>query len=84
MAKTDALPASLAPIGLCREAAAAFIGVGVTKFDQMVGDGRMPRPKKIDGRFVWSRQSVELAFSALPEDGEPAPSRNPWDEEVAA
>jgi predicted DNA-binding transcriptional regulator AlpA len=51
-----------------REEAAAYIGVGVTKFDQMVSDGRMPRPKRIDGRCVWDRVAVDRAFAALPDE----------------
>ena len=49
------LPLSLTPRGLSRGQAAEYIGVGVTKFDEMVDDGRMPRPKRIDGRLVWDR-----------------------------
>lgn len=44
------LPLSLAPRDFSRVQAAEYIGVGVTKFDEMVDDGRMPRPKRIDGR----------------------------------
>lgn len=62
----EALPHSLAPIGLSREVAAAFIDVSPAKFDEMVKDGRMPKPKHIDARRVWSRVSVERAFEALP------------------
>ena len=67
----DALPRSLPPIGLSREVAAAFIDVSPSKFDEMVKDGRMPKPKKIDARRVWSRTAVEKKFAALPgDDGE--------------
>lgn len=65
----DILPRSLPPIGLSREAAAAFIDVSPSKFDQMVSDGRMPKPKQIDSRRVWSRTAVEKAFFALPSEG---------------
>lgn len=61
-----ALPHSLQPIGLSREVAAAFIDVSPSKFDQMVQDGRMPKPKQVDARRVWSRIAVEKAFAALP------------------
>jgi hypothetical protein len=47
----------------------------VTKFDEMVGDGRMPRPKRIDGRTVWDRIKLDEAFDAL--DNEAAKSE--WD-----
>lgn len=56
------------PRGMSREEAARYIGVGVTKFDQMVADGRMPKPKKIDGRVIWDRLRIEAAFTDLPEE----------------
>lgn len=62
------LPSNLPPIGLSREASAAYIGVGTTKFDEMVADGRMPKPKRIDGRTVWSRKALDEAFEALPDE----------------
>ena len=43
------------PRGLCRVEAAAYVGVSPTLFDEMVGDGRMPRPKRINARSVWDR-----------------------------
>ncbi len=58
------------PRGLNRIEAARWIGVGATKFDEMVADGRMPRPKKIDGRMVWDRLALDAAFSDLPEAGQ--------------
>jgi predicted DNA-binding transcriptional regulator AlpA len=39
--------------GLSREEAAMYIGISPSKFDELVGDGRMPAPVKIDGRKVW-------------------------------
>lgn len=69
------LPLSLAPRGLSRTQAAEYIGIGVTKFDELVGDGRMPRPKRIDGRTVWDRMQLDAAFMALPGDGD----TNEWD-----
>lgn len=68
--KRNILPCSLPPIGLSRETAAAFIDVSPSKFDEMVKDGRMPKPKHIDSRRVWERVKVEKAFAALPSDAE--------------
>jgi excisionase family DNA binding protein len=48
-----------APRGLSRDEAARYVGVGTTKFDEMVADGRMPRPKKVDGRVIWDRLKIE-------------------------
>jgi hypothetical protein len=72
------LPPSLPPRGLSRLQAAEYIGVGSTKFDEMVKDGRMPKPKCIDGRTVWDRVLLDDAFDALGEE-ETAPPKNPWD-----
>lgn len=66
--RRSVLPASLPPIGLSRAEAAEYVGVGVTKFDELVNDGRMPRPKQIDGRRVWSRPRLDKAFAELPDD----------------
>ncbi|MGE0340301.1 MAG: hypothetical protein AB7O79_10540 [Xanthobacteraceae bacterium] len=71
----DILPRSLPPRGICREEAAAYVGVGATKFDQIVADGRMPPAKQIDGRKVWDVQKLDRAFDALPDDEE---AGNPW------
>ena len=60
---------SWVPRGLCREEAAYYIGVGTTKFDELVADRRMPRGKKIDGRIVWDRVALDMAFSDLGEVG---------------
>lgn len=66
------LPANLPPRGLARAVAAAYIGVGVTLFDEMVRDGRMPSPKRINGRRVWDRVGLDAAFEALPDENERA------------
>lgn len=63
-AKHDAI--SYPPRGLSRDEAARYVGVGTTKFDEMVADRRMPRPKRIDGRTVWDRIALDAAFSELP------------------
>ena len=76
-ARASVLPRSLAPIGLPRTHAAEFIGVGTTKFDQMVNDGRMPQPRRVDGRKVWDRRLVEEAFAQLPMTES---AQNPWHE----
>jgi predicted DNA-binding transcriptional regulator AlpA len=62
-----------APRGLSRDDAARYVGVGPTKFDEMVADGRMPRPKRVDGRVVWDRLKVDAAFSDLPDDSRANP-----------
>lgn len=73
-------PHTILPRGLNREEAAEYIGVGVTLFDLMVTDGRMPRPKLINTRKVWDRLRLDRAFEDLPDKE----IRNPWDRDAAA
>lgn len=73
--KYDALPSNLPPRGLCREAAARYVGVSPGKFDEMVADGRMPGPKRVDARKLWDRNALDEAFELLPGDED----ANPWD-----
>ena len=63
--KNDAI--SYPPRGLSREEAARYIGVGSTLFDEMVADGRMPKPKRINSRAVWDRVALDIAFTSLPD-----------------
>jgi predicted DNA-binding transcriptional regulator AlpA len=53
--------------GLSRELAAGYVGIGTTKFDELVADGRMPRPFKIDGRVLWDIRKLDAALDNLSE-----------------
>jgi len=64
-------------LGLCREEAASYVGVSATLFDEMVKDGRMPKPKRDNSRLIWSRVSLEAAFTALPDEGQTI-KLDPW------
>lgn len=61
-------PHAYPPRGMCREEAARYVGVGTTKFDEMVKDGRMPKPKRVDGRTVWDRIALDAHFTDLPDE----------------
>lgn len=74
------LPVSCPPRGLSRAQAAEYVGVSATLFDEMVDDGRMPHPKRINARTVWDRLQLDAAFAALPTKEE----RNEWDDWMAA
>ncbi len=63
------LPISLPPLGLSREQAAAYVGISPSLFDVLVGDGRMPLPKRINRRRLWDRRAIESAFAELPDSG---------------
>jgi predicted DNA-binding transcriptional regulator AlpA len=65
-------------LGMNRTEAAAYINVSHSKFDEMVKDGRMPRPKRIDTRCVWDIRQLSSAFEKLP--GGADDDRNEWDE----
>ncbi len=72
------LPPTLAPRGLSRTEAAAYIGVSPTLFDHLVRDRRMPPPKRINARTVWDRKKLDRAFELIP-DGDHS-DHNPWDD----
>jgi predicted DNA-binding transcriptional regulator AlpA len=79
--RAEILPPSLPPRGLSRAEAAAYIGVSASLFDDLVKDGRMPRPKRVNARTIWDRKRLDAAFEAIP-DGESRPV-NPWDDDGA-
>lgn len=64
------------PRGLRAQEAAMYIGIGRSKFFEMVNAGRLPKPKKIDGCSVWDRFALDAAFDNLDNDDD----ENPWDE----
>ena len=64
--------------GLSREEAAMYICISPGKFDELVADGRMPKPRKIDGRKIWDIRALDLAFDALPGKDAP-PTPNSWE-----
>ena len=69
------LPASLAPRGLSRVQAAAYIGVSPSLFDEMVHDERMPKPIRINSRVLWDRMQLDEAFACLSDTKD---GNDPW------
>ena len=65
--------------GLSRDEAAMYIGISAGKFDEMVADGRMPEPVKIDSRKLWDIRSLDLAFDALPRENDETEGST-WDD----
>jgi predicted DNA-binding transcriptional regulator AlpA len=61
--------------GLSRSEAAMYVGISAAKFDELVADGRMPAPVRIDGRKIWDIRALDLAFDTLPTETGP----NSWD-----
>lgn len=60
---------------LSREESALYVGIGSTKFDEMVKDGRMPKPFRIDGRVLWDIHDLDPAIENL----KTATAGSPWD-----
>ena len=54
--------------GLSHVESAIYVGVSPTLFDEMVKDGRMPKPKRINGRVVWDIRALDEGFEALPDE----------------
>jgi hypothetical protein len=70
MARQTALPASLPPIGVSKEVAAAYVGLSPGKFQELVDRKLMPQPKRVGARLIWDLEEVREAFKALSADGE--------------
>ena len=73
--------ASRLPIrrGLSGSEAALYVGLGATKFRELVAEGRMPKPRMIDGRRIWDVDDLDAAFKSLPtEEGDGSASPNTW------
>lgn len=81
MARQTALPPTLAPRLICREAAAAYVSVSPGIFDEMVADGRMPRARRLsDRRKAWDVRLLDAAVDNLPVDGDLAAPDTTWDD----
>jgi len=48
--------------------AALYVGIGATKFRHLVADGRMPKPRVLDGRKLWDVEALDASFRDLPEE----------------
>lgn len=63
----NALPPTLAPRLIGREAAAAYVCVSPNTFDKMIDEGKMPPPKRLgDRRVAWDVRELDRAVDQLP------------------
>ncbi|WP_198960931.1 hypothetical protein [Bradyrhizobium sp. UFLA03-84] len=70
MTKQVALPPTLAPRLIGRDAAAAYVCVSPTLFDQLVQNGTMPAAKRLtDNRSAWDVRELDIAVDHLPRKG---------------
>lgn len=82
MARPAAIEPAYAPRGLRRDEAARYVGIGLSKFLDLVKAGSLPAPREIGGCHVWDRLALDAAFDDLPHRGAVAPANeteNPWD-----
>ena len=80
MARQTALPPTLPPRLIGREAAAAYVSLSPNLFDSMIREGRMPRPRRLSpGRLAWDVRSLDAAVDALPVEGEDGGRDATWD-----
>jgi predicted DNA-binding transcriptional regulator AlpA len=71
MPKQAALPPTLPPRLVGREAAAAYVCVSPNTFDDLINRGLMPRPRILgDKRRAWDVRELDAATDELPHDGE--------------
>src|SRR5580658_10993051 len=66
--------------GLSRTEAAIYFGISPSKFDELVRDGRIPRPRNIDCRKVWDVHELDMAFDELPREDSPSLAGSSWDD----
>jgi len=66
--------------GLSRTEAAIYLGISASKFDELVKEGRMPRPRIVDGRKVWDVYELDMAFDELPRENGPSTAGSSWDD----
>jgi predicted DNA-binding transcriptional regulator AlpA len=71
MPRQAALPPTLAPRLIGREAAAAYVCLSPNTFDDLVDRKLMPKPRRLgDKRLAWDVRELDAAADALPHDGE--------------
>jgi hypothetical protein len=83
MPKQAALPPTLAPRLVGREAAAAYVCVSPNTFDDLIERRIMPKPRLIVGttRKAWDLRDLDAAVDALPHAGDDVGSPDEgWDD----
>jgi len=70
----------MAPRGLQKFDAAAYVGCRPTKFEDMVREGTMPKPRLIGNRRVWDTLELDEKFEELPRQSGDNDNTNDWDD----
>jgi predicted DNA-binding transcriptional regulator AlpA len=85
MSRQVALPPTLAPRLINREAAAAYVNVCPSTFDEMVKAGKMPQPKLLtDRRKAWDVRGLDIYIDNLPTAGAVQVDDDTWSDIDAA
>ena len=77
-ARVDVMPILPVVFGLGEVEAAAAIGISASKFRALVNEGRMPSPRRLDGRNIWDVDELRSAFKALPHADEDKEEADSW------
>jgi hypothetical protein len=79
MPKQIALPPTLPPRLIGREAAAAYVCLSPNTFDNLVEQGLMPKARSLgDKRKAWDVRELDVAADQLPHDGDLAANDEGW------
>ncbi len=71
---------SIPRFALRRDEAAASLAISPSTFDNWVGEGRMPKGRKIGGVTLWDAESIRSAWLNLAEIEDQQPdSDNPYE-----
>lgn len=62
--------------GMRREEAAEYFTLSPAKFDELVKEGKMPKPVQIGARKIWDRCALDLIWDDLSSQSD----INPFDE----
>lgn len=75
MNKTEKAPvtATMEPIMVTREQAAAMCGVGTTLWDELTNSGKTPTPRRLGRRVLWLKEELTAWCRAG------CPNREKWE-----
>lgn len=71
---------SIPRFALRRDEAAASLAISPSTFDNWIGEGKMPKGRKIGGVTLWDAESIRTAWLNLADVEEPQPETdNPYE-----
>jgi len=69
VARAEALDRLPCLLGLQINEAAAYVGIGVSNFQRMVKDRKMPPARLVGGVMTWDADELRAAYKAIPHVG---------------